>query len=106
MFRRIEGECGLPVPSPDGRWLAFRSCSRISSGIRVLSEQDGRVLELSLGTVGEFFWGPDSAGIYYFQGSDPAQLIYVPIPEGLPRLIHPDSGLEEWYWPPRFVEGP
>ena len=72
----------------------------------MLSEEDGRVLSLSLGTVGDFFWGPDSAGIYYFQGSDPAQLMYVPVPEGIPRLIHPDSGLEEWYWPPRFVEGP
>ena len=106
IVRRIEGECSLPVPSPDGRWLAFESCTRIPSSIRVRSEEDGRVVTLDLGALDRFFWGPDSAGLYYFQGRDPAQLMYVPVPEGAPRLIHPDSGLGGGYWSPRFGEGP
>ena len=85
----------LPVPSLDGHWLALKPCSRIPSGLRVHSEVDGRVLDVSLGPVNSFFWGPDSAGIYYFQGAYPAphQRRYEPVPEGTPRLIHPDSGL-------------
>lgn len=106
IVRRIEGKCSLPLPSPDGRWLAYESCSRTPSSIEVHSEEDGRVLELSLGPVDDFFWAPDSGGIYYFQGRDPAQLWYVPVPEGAAQLIHPDSGLQGGWWAPKFVEGP
>jgi hypothetical protein len=63
--------------------------------MRVHSEADGRVVALSLGPINSFFWGPGSAGIYYFQGAYPApqQRRYEPVPEGTPRLIHPHSGL-------------
>ena len=106
LLRIFEGECTLPrfpVPSPDGRWLAFESCSERPARIRVHSEENGRVWEVLVGSFNDFFWSPDSSGIFYFQGEAPEQLMYVAVPEGTPRLIHPDSGLRSGYRLPQFI---
>ena len=106
IVERIEGECNPPAPSPDGRWLAFESCREWPPRLRVHSEEHGGVIELLAEPINDFFWSPDSLGIYYFQGEYPPQLMYVPVPEGSPHLIHPDSGLQVGYWLPSFIPVP
>jgi Tol biopolymer transport system component len=108
IVRTIEDACSLPRPSPDGRWLTLRPCSRTAFGLELRSEVDGSVHDVHLGDFNDYFWSPDSSGIYYLQGEhpEPERLMFVPIPEGEPRLIHPDSGLGSWDESVMFVSGP
>ena len=108
IVRRIEGACSLPNPSPDGRWLALRPCSSTAFGLELRSEADGSVHQLHLGDFNDFFWTPDSSGTDYFQGEYPEaeRLMFAAVPDGEPRLIHPDSGLRSWDETVRWVWGP
>jgi dipeptidyl aminopeptidase/acylaminoacyl peptidase len=93
IIREFEGECTLPLVSPDRRWLAFGSCFD-RDGIRILDEQDGRVRQLTSEEFHDLTWHPDSSGLFYFQGRNPARLMFVGVLEGTPRLVHPNPGFD------------
>lgn len=51
----------------------------------------------------DLFWYPNSSGLYYFQGKDPARLMFVPVEGGDPHLVHPAPGFFSDYWAPDWV---
>ena len=92
----------MPLVSPNGQWLAFHSCDP-QFGIRLHSEQDGSDRQLTDEPFFDMFWAPDSSGLYYFQGETPSRLMFVLVPDGPPRLIHPDPGFYTLTRPPTWV---
>ncbi len=106
LIRNIDGACNAPLPSPDGRWLAFDSCVEWPPEFQVVSEEDGEIVFVSMEPFTDYFWAPDSSGLYYFVGEYPERLMYVAVPSGTPQLIHPDSGLQSGYWLPEWVSIP
>ena len=91
IVRQFQGGCGMPLVSPDGQWLAFDSCDP-QFGIRLHSEQDGSDRQLTDEPFFDLFWASDSSGLYYFRGERPSRLMFVLVPDGPPRLIHPGPG--------------
>jgi hypothetical protein len=89
----FEGECGIPIPSPDGQWLAFGSCYP-QVGIRMGRVQDASVPQRTTEDFRAPFWSPDSSGLYYFEGESPARLMVLPVPDGDPRLVSADPGFD------------
>lgn len=109
LMGKIEGACNTPLPSPDGRWLAFDTCVEWPPQFQVVSEEEGEIVFVSTEPFTDYFWAPDSSGLYYFVGEYPEQLMqlmYVAVPAGIPRLIHPDSGLQSGHWLPEWVSLP
>ena len=102
IVRQFQGGCGMPLVSPNGQWLAFHSCDP-QFGIRLHSEQDGSDRQLTDEPFFDMFWAPDSSGLYYFQGETPSRLMFVLVPDGPPRLIHPDPGFYTLTRPPTWV---
>lgn len=86
-------ECEYLGPSPDGLWLGLGSCFD-RYGLRLRRLADGHIIQPTTELAYGVTWLPDASGIYYFQGEDPARLMFLAIPDGSPEQIHPDPGLE------------
>jgi len=81
-----QGPWTAPVPSPDGRWLAYTSGNH--RGIHLLELETGTTIRLSddPGAGYRFVWAPDSSGLAYRKRVGPSRLAIV--------FVHTD-GLEE-----------
>jgi hypothetical protein len=95
----------LPIPSPDGHWLAFRSKlnSDTHTGLRLYTSGGEFVRELSDERVSGLIWHPDSTGIYYNVRTPQGdgyfmRLMYVSVPEGEPSVVHPNPGASFFAW--------
>lgn len=85
----IEGECGLPLASPDRRWLAFGSCPDGTDGLRLHNLTDGSIQSLSEQTAYALAWLPDSSRLYWqeYLGDDQFQPMWIDVPDGAPQLL-------------------
>jgi len=107
VLRRIEAEC-IPVPSPDGQWLAFGrwDCpygSDAPHGLRLYTSSGEFVRALSNERVDGPIWRPDSTGLFFNEsvstgdGAFP-RLMYASIPEGEPWVVHSNPGASFFAW--------
>ena len=82
-----------PTVSPDGQWLAFFSpCDEDYQGnrrIRFYNSKGDLLQEYSM-KFDDFFWNPDSSGIFFQYGKE-LWFLFQQDDEAI--LIHPDSGM-------------
>jgi hypothetical protein len=95
----------LPVPSPDGRWLAFPGWdgTGMQPGLRLYTSDGEFLHELSHEKVSGVIWNPDSTGVFFneYLPSDDGyapRLMYAPIPEGEPSVVHPNPAASFFAW--------
>ena len=81
----LEANRGVPVPSPDGRYLVFQGTGPEEDSmlwIRALESTDARTLAGTEGAIPEVIWSPDGEWIGFFAG-------------GRLKKIRPDGGPPE-----------
>ena len=91
----FENEGCPPVPSPDGRWLAFGPCAEgwfPQPGLRIYSATGQLLIELEQDYVEVAVWGPESESLYYLSiAADGPVLKWVEIPSGETRVVDRDA---------------
>lgn len=91
----------MPVPSPDGRLMAFPSKDLRgvkSIWVRPLDSVDARRLPGTEGSERDIVWSPDGASIAFFSSG---KLRKVHPAGGLTETIAPISGFQDGAWGPK-----
>lgn len=95
----------LPAPSPDGKWLAFarRDGTGEQPGLRLYTSDGEFLRDLSRERVSGLIWCPDSMGIFFNEqlpvnDGYTLRLMYAPVSEGEPRVVHPNPGASFFAW--------
>lgn len=80
------GENTAPLPSPDGRYLAFASRGgALPAGVRIYETDGDLVAELPGQPGDRLAWSPDSKALYLIKDQS---LYRYPLPSGPPELLH------------------
>ena len=93
--RVISEEQAIPVPSPDGSWLALSGKT-----LRLYSASWELVQELAIGT-STVIWRLDSEGLFFVEDDS---LYYLPVPDGQPMLVETEVEVSRGF-PFRDING-